>query len=153
MQSTSCERLDWMKHKPESRLSEEISIISGWWSILIAENRQELKSLLMKVKEESEKARLNLTFQKWRSWHLVPSFHGKYMGKKWKQWLTLFSWAPKLLHMMITPMKLKGACSLEEKLWQTQITIKKQGHHFDNKGPSRQSYGFSSSHVQMWVGP
>ena len=45
--------------------------------ILMAESEEELKSLLMKVKEESEKAGLNLTFKTLRSWHLVPSLHGK----------------------------------------------------------------------------
>ena len=44
---------------------------------LMAESEEELKSLLMKVKEESEKAGLNSTFKKLRSWHLVPSFHGQ----------------------------------------------------------------------------
>ena len=44
---------------------------------LMAESEEELKSLLMKVKEESEKAGLNSTFRKLRSWHMVPSFHGK----------------------------------------------------------------------------
>ena len=43
----------------------------------MAESEEELKSLLMKVKEESEKAGLKLNIQKLRSWHLVPSFHGK----------------------------------------------------------------------------
>ena len=52
---------------------------------LMAESEEELKSLLMKVKEESEKVGLKLNIQKLRSWHLVPSFHGKYMGKQWKQ--------------------------------------------------------------------
>ena len=46
-------------------------------TILIAESEEELKSLLMKVKEESEKVGLKLTFRKQRSWHLVPSLHGK----------------------------------------------------------------------------
>ena len=46
-------------------------------STLTAESEEELKSLLMKVKEESEKAGLNSTFRKLRSWHLVPSLHGK----------------------------------------------------------------------------
>ena len=53
---------------------------------LMAESEEEIKSLLMKVKEESEKVGLKLNIQKLRSWHLVPSFHGKYMGKQWKQW-------------------------------------------------------------------
>ena len=43
---------------------------------LMAESEEELKSLLMKVKGESEKADLKLNIQKWRSWHLVPSLHG-----------------------------------------------------------------------------
>ena len=45
--------------------------------ILMAENEEELKSLLMKMKDESENVGLNSTFKKWRSWHLVPSLHGK----------------------------------------------------------------------------
>ena len=44
---------------------------------LMAESEEELKSLLMKVKEESEKPGLKLNIQKLRSWHLVPSLHGK----------------------------------------------------------------------------
>ena len=44
---------------------------------LMAESEEELKNLLMKVKEESEKVGLNSTFRKLRSWHLVPSFHGE----------------------------------------------------------------------------
>ena len=46
-------------------------------TMLMAESEEELKSLLMKVKEESEKVGLNSTFRKLRSWHLVPSLHGK----------------------------------------------------------------------------
>ena len=82
----------------------------------MAENEEELKSLLMEVKEESEKAGLKLNIQKLRSWHLVPSLHGKYMGKEWKQWQTLFFGTPKLLQMVAAAMKLKDACSLEAKL-------------------------------------
>ena len=49
---------------------------------LMAESEEELKNLLMKVKEESEKVGLSSTFRKQRSWHLVPSLHGKYVGKQ-----------------------------------------------------------------------
>ena len=59
---------------------------------LRAESEEELKSLLMKVKEESEKVGLKLNIQKTKTWHLVPSLHGKLIGKQWKQWQTLFSW-------------------------------------------------------------
>ena len=47
--------------------------------------KEELKSLLMRVKEGSRKAGLKLNIQKLRSWHLIPSLHGKYKGEKWKQ--------------------------------------------------------------------
>ena len=47
--------------------------------------------------------------------------------------------------------KLKDTCSLEEKLDQPKLHIKKQTQYFANKGPSSQGYGFSSSHVWMWV--
>ena len=77
------------------------------------------KEPLMKVKEESEKIGLKLNIQKVRSWHPVPSLHVKPMGKQWKQWETLFSWAPKSLQMVTEAMKLKDTCSLEENLWPT----------------------------------
>ena len=51
----------------------------------MAESEEELKSLLLKGKEESENFGLKLTFRKLISWHLVPSLHGKQMGKQWKQ--------------------------------------------------------------------
>ena len=84
---------------------------------LMAESEEELKSLLMRMKEESEKAGLKLNIQKKpRLWHLVPSLHGKQMGKQWKQWLSLFFGAPKSLQMVTAAMKLKDAYTLEEKL-------------------------------------
>ena len=52
---------------------------------VVGESEEELKTLLMKVKEESEKVGLKLIIQKTKSWHLVPSPHGKQMGKQWKQ--------------------------------------------------------------------
>ena len=52
---------------------------------LLAESKEELKSLLMKVEEESEKACLKLNIQKLRLWHPIPSLHGKQTGKQWKQ--------------------------------------------------------------------
>ena len=70
---------------------------------LMGKSKEELKSLLMKVKEESDKVGLKLG--KLRSWHLAPSLHCKYMGKQWKQWQTLFLRAPKSLQMVIAAMK------------------------------------------------
>ena len=83
---------------------------------LIAESEEELKSLLMKVKEESEKVGLKLSIQKTKIKAPVPSLHGKQMGKQWKQCQTLFFGAPKSLQMVTAAMKLKDAYSLQEKL-------------------------------------
>ena len=71
--------LDWMKHKLESRWPGEISITSGTQMTLpfMAESEEELKSLLMKVKEKSEKVDLKLNIQKTKVWHPGPSLHGK----------------------------------------------------------------------------
>ena len=80
---------------------------------LMAESEEELKNLLMKVKEESEKVGLKLNIQKT---NLVPSLHGKQMGKQWKQCQTLFLGAPKSLQTVTAAMKLKDAYSLEGKL-------------------------------------
>ena len=70
----------------------------------------------MKMKEESEKVGLKLNIQKTKIMALVPSLHGKQMGKQWKQWQSLFLGAPKSLPMVIAAMKLKDAYSLEGKL-------------------------------------
>ena len=67
-------------------------------------------------KRRVKKLAKSSTFRKRRSWHLVPSLHGKWMEKQWKQCQTLFFWAPKSLHLMTAAMKLKDAYSLEEKL-------------------------------------
>ena len=86
---------------------------------LMAESEEELKSLLMKVKEESEKAGLKLNIQKTKIMASGPIISWQIDGgKQWKQWETLFSWAPKSLEMVTEAMKLKDTCSLEEKLWQ-----------------------------------
>ena len=89
---------------------------------------------------------LDSTFEKGTSWYLVPSFHGKQMGQKWKQCQISFG-APKSLWTVTVAMELKDTCSLEEKLWQR---VKKLRHHFADKHLCGQSYGFSSSHVRMW---
>ena len=87
---------------------------------LMAEIEEELKSLLMKVKDWEWKSWLKTQHsEKIRSWHPVPSLHGKQMEKQWKKWQTLYFRAPKSLQMVTAAMKWKDACSLEEKLWQT----------------------------------
>ena len=85
---------------------------------LMAESEEELKSLLMTVKVESEKVGLKLNIQKTK---IMASDHGPITsweidGKQWKQCQTLFFWAPKSLQMVTAAMKLKDTYSLEGKL-------------------------------------
>ena len=83
----------------------------------MAESEEELKSLLMKVKKESEKAGLKLNIQKTKIMRSGPIISWQKKGERWKQWQILG--APKSLQMVTAAMKLKDACSLKEKLWQT----------------------------------
>ena len=81
----------------------------------MAESEEELKSLLMKVKEESEKAGLKLNIQKMKIMASGPITSWQLVGETMEQWETFFSWAPKSLQMVTAAMKLKDSCSLEEK--------------------------------------
>ena len=67
------------------------------------EESEELKSLLMKVKEESEKAGFKLNIQKTKILASGPITSWQVEGKKWKQWQILFSWAPKSLQAVTQP--------------------------------------------------
>ena len=83
-------------------------------TILMAESEEELKSLLMRVKEESEKAALKLNIQKMKIVASGPITSWQIDGKQWKQCQISFSWAPESLQMVTAATKLKDICSLEE---------------------------------------
>ena len=83
---------------------------------LMAESEEELKSLLMKVKEESEKVGLKLNIQKMKIMASGPITSWQIDGEKCKLCQILFSWAPKSLQMMTAAMKLKDTYSLKGKL-------------------------------------
>ena len=78
-----------------------------------------MQSLLMKVKEESEKVGLQLNIQKTKIMASGPITSWEIDGETWKQCQTLFLVAPKSLQMVIAAMKLNDSCSLEEKQWPT----------------------------------
>ena len=82
----------------------------------MAKSEEELKSLLMKVKEESENVGLKLNIQKMKIMASGPISLWQIDGRQWKQWLTLFLGSPRSLQMVIAAMKLKDAYSLEGKL-------------------------------------
>ena len=96
---------------------------------VMAESAEELKSLLRKVKEESEKAGLKLNIQKIKIMASGPNGMATSMangwGNYWKQWQALLFLAPKSLQMMTAVIKCKDACSLEEKLYQHRQHTKK----------------------------
>ena len=83
---------------------------------LMVDSEGELKSLLMKVKEESEKVGLKLNIQKTKIMASGPVTLWEIDGEQWKQCQTLFFWAPKSLQMVTAAIKLKDAYSLEGKL-------------------------------------
>ena len=83
---------------------------------LMAESEEELKSFLIKVKEESEKVGLKVNIQKTKIMASGPITSWQIDGETVERWQTLFWGAPKSLQMVTAAMKLKDACSLEEKL-------------------------------------
>ena len=108
-----------MKQKLESKLLGEISITPDMQiTPLVAENKEELKSLLMKVKEESEKVGWKLNIQKTKIMASSPITSWQIDGETMER-VRKFGEAPNSLQMVTAAMKLKDACSLEEKLWPT----------------------------------
>ena len=115
----------------------------------MAESEKELKSLLMKVKEESEKVGLNLNIQKMKIMASGPITSWQIDRETVERVADFIFWAPKSLQMVTAPMKLKDTCSLEKNYDQPRQHIKKQSYYFASKCPTSQSFGFSSSHV--WI--
>ena len=102
--------------------------------------------LLMRVKEESETTGLKLNIQKIKT--SAPITSRRIDGETMKTMTELISWAPKPLRMVTAAMKLKDACSLEEKHDQPRQHIKNRAIT-PMTNLTSQSYGFSSSHVWM----
>ena len=107
--------LGWKKYKLESRLLGEISITSDD-TTLMAEREEELKSLLMKVKEESEKVGLKFNIQKMKIVASGPITSWEIDGETVETVSNFIFWAPKSLQMVTAAMTLKDAYSLEGKL-------------------------------------
>ena len=115
---------------------------------LMAESEKELKSLLMKVKEESEKVGFKLNIQKTKimAFSLINSWYidGGKMETK-----VLYSWAPKSLQMMTAAMKLKDTCSFGRKAMINLDSVLKSRDITLWTSLCSKSYGFPSSHVWM----
>ena len=140
--------LGWMKHKLKSRLLGEIinNLRYADDSTFMAEREEELKSLLMKVKEESEKVGLKLNIQKTKIMASGPITSWEIDRETVASFIFLGSKIPAdgdCSH------EIKRCLLLGRKVMTNLDRPKKQRHHFTDKGPYRQSYGFSNSHVWM----
>ena len=148
MQSTSCEMPGWMKHKLESRLPGEILITSDMQMTPPLWQKEELKSLLMKVKEESEKAGLKLNIQKTKIMASGPITSWQIDGQTVK---TVSDFI-----FMGSKSTADGDCSHEIKRHlllgrkaMTNLDSILRSRDIAYRGPYSQGYGFSSSHVWM----
>ena len=117
---------------------------------LMAESEEELKSLLMKVKEESEKAGLKFNIQKTKIMASGPITSWPIDGKRVETVTDFIFLGSKITAVGNCSHEIKRCLLLQRKaLTNLDSILKKQRHYFANKGPSSQSYGFSSSHVWM----
>ena len=145
IQSTPCEMPGWMKHKLESRLLGEILITSDMQ--MTSESEEELKSLLMKVKEESEKAGLKLNIQKTNIMAFGPIASCQIDGETMEAVTDFIFLGSKITADGDFSHEIKTPPAWEKSYDQPRQHIKVQRHYFVDKGPSSQSYGFSGSHL------
>ena len=151
MQSTSCELSGSMKHKPESTLPEERSINNLRYAddtILMAESKEELKSLLKKVKEESEKAGSKLNIQKTKIMASDPITSWQIDGETMETVTDFIFLGTKITTDGDCSHEIKTHLLLGRKVMTNLASILKS-RDITYKGLSSQSYGFSSSHVWM----
>ena len=116
---------------------------------LMAESEEELKSLLMKVKEESEKAGLTLNIQKTKIMASSPMTSWEIDGETADTVSDFIFLVSKITADGDCSHEIKRRLLLGRKVMTNREHIGKQRHYFANKGPSGQGYGFSSSHVWM----
>ena len=113
----------------------------------MAESEEELKSLLMKVKEESEKVGLKLNIQKTKTMASGPITSWQIDGEKVEAMTDFIFLGSKITMDSDCRHEIKRHLLLGRKAMTNLDSILKRRHYFANKGPSSQSYGFSSSHV------
>ena len=116
----------------------------------MAESKEELKSLLMKVKEESEKADLKLNIQKTKIMESSPLTSWQIDGETMGTVTDFIFLGSRITADGDCSHEIKGRLLLGRKAMTNLDSVLKSRHYFANKGPSSQSYGFSSSHVWMW---
>ena len=142
--------LDWKKHKLESRLRDNIiNLRYADDTTLMAESEEELKSLLMKVKVESEKVGLKLNIQKTKIMASVPITSWEIDGETMETVTDFIFLGFKITADSDCSHEIKTLAPWKESYDQPRQHTKKQRYYFANQSPHSQSYGFSSSHVWM----
>ena len=140
-----------MKRKLESGLREEYQQpqIRRWYHSM-SESEEELKSLLMKLKEESEKADLKLSIQKTKIMASGPITPWQIDGETMETVRDFIFLSSKITANGDCSHEIKTLAPWKKSYDQPRQRIKNQRHYFSDKHPSSQRYGFSSSHVWMW---
>ena len=143
--------LGWMKQKLESRLLGEIFITSDMRMTppLMAESEEELKSLLMKVKKESEKVGFKLNIQKTKIMASGPITSLQIDGEMMEIVRDFIFGGSKITADGDCSHEIKRHLPLGRKVVTNLDSIFKSRHYFSNKGPSSQGYSFFSGHVWM----
>ena len=140
--------LGWKRHKLESRLLGEISITSDMQ--MTPESKEELKNLLMKVKEDSEKVALKFNIQKTKIMASNPITSRQIDGETMETVTDFIFFVSKITADGDCSHEIKRRLLLVRKVMTNLDSIlKRQRHYFANKGLSSQGYGFSSNPVWM----
>ena len=149
MQSISCEMPRWKKHKLVIKIARRNinNHRQADDTTLMAESKEELKSLLMKVKQKSEKVGLKLNIQKTKT--SVPITSQQIDGETMETVTDFIFSGSKITADGDCNHKIKRRLLLGRKAMTSLESILKSRHYFADKDPSSQSYGFSSSHVWM----
>ena len=152
MQNTSWETLDWKSTNGIKIAGRNINNLKHADDTnLTAESEEELKSLLMKMKEETEKVGLKLNIQKTKIMASGPITSQQVDGETMETVRDFILGGSKITADGDCSHEIKRNVPWQKSYNQPRQLIKKQRHYFANKDLSSQSYGFFSSHVWMWV--
>ena len=148
-QSTSCEMLGWMGYKLESRLLESINHRYVDDTTQMAESKKELKSLLMRVTKEGEKANLKLNIKKTKIMASGPITSWQIEGEKVEVVTDFLSLGSKITEDSDCSHEIRRQLLLGRKAMTNLDSVLKSKDHFANKGQYSQGYSLSSSHVWL----
>ena len=151
MQNTSCGMRGWMKHKLESTLLEEISMTSGSWHLPYGGKWRGTKEPLDEDERGEWKTWLKINIQKTKIMASYPIISWQIDGETMEAVTDFILGLQNQCKWWLQPWHSKMLAPWKKNYDQPRQHIKKQRHYFANKVLTSQSYGFSSSHVWMWV--